>query len=214
MLRMPLKNFLENNNVAETGYYYLLSKNGVIIAHPNKELINQDVSSHKFVQKILETESGTIKYKWENTTKIAGYTYIQPLDAILVGTATTKELLGTIKADIIRKTIIVGFLSIITATLLLNILFRRTIVTPINKLERFIEKISAGDLTAECKLIHQDEIGSIGNHMNKMSLNINTTLLDVRDASKKCQKTILKNSPDPVISCRTLSKLNLKEQEM
>ncbi|PLX69528.1 MAG: methyl-accepting chemotaxis protein [Denitrovibrio sp.] len=175
--------FVKTHSIAKTGYYYLLDTNGIVLSHPNKELLNKSLSKYDFIQKIISERKGSLKYKWEGITKIAWFAYIEPLDAILVGSASTNELLGSINQDIIKKTFIVGLIAIITATFFLNLLFKRTITTPMGKLEKFIEKVSTGDLTAECRLIHKDEIGSIGSYMNQMTTDISSTMTDVRNAS-------------------------------
>jgi len=175
--------FLKTHKVAETGYYYLLDINGKVLSHPDKELVGKDLSDQEFIKTIISSKTGTTKYRWNGKNVLAGYAYIEPLNSILVGRAPMSELIGGIQRDIILKSLFVGITVILIATFFLNMLFKKTIVAPIHKLEKFIESISSGDLTAKCRLVHNDEISSIGRHMNIMAENINNTLLGVKDAS-------------------------------
>jgi methyl-accepting chemotaxis protein len=156
---------------------------GKMLNHPDKKLIGKDFSKEKFMQNILSKKTGAERYIWNGKKKLVGFAYLDSVGAILVGGANMGELVGSIKRDIITKTMIVGLIVIAVATVLINMLINRTIVMPIIKLGDFIEKVSEGDLTAEVKLMHKDEVGSIGDDMNCMTANINNTLSQVKTAA-------------------------------
>jgi len=87
------------------------------------------------------------------------------------------------KRDIIMRPFLIGLFVIVIASLLVNTLFNRTIVAPIKHLGEYIEKISEGDLTAQCRLIHHDEIGNIGRYLNSMTDHIHDTLSNVKHSA-------------------------------
>lgn len=181
--RQDFEEFINTSTVARTGYYYLLDMQGNVLMHPDSEIVGQNLSEEKYIRTILSEKSGSIKYDWEGKTKLAGFAHIEPMDAILVGGANINEFLGGIKRDLIIKPVIVGILVIIAASLLMNLLFNKTVVSPIKKLGYLIEKISAGDLTEECRLSYRDEIGTIGRYMDKMTADISGTLSDVKSSA-------------------------------
>lgn len=175
--------FIKKEKVGKTGYYYLVDTRGNVLVHPDKKLAGKNLNKYPFMQTILKNRNGSLTYRWDGHEKLAGYAYIKPLDAILVGGAPINEFIGKIKRDIIGTPVIVGVIVIIIATILMNVLFNRTIVRPIKKMGLFIEKISSGDLTSQCRLVYQDEIGVIGRYMNSMTDNISGTLKNVRESA-------------------------------
>lgn len=51
-----------DNNVDDSGsYYYIVDSSGHLLYHPDKQLIGEDVSSNKVVQKLMKGEAGNSK---------------------------------------------------------------------------------------------------------------------------------------------------------
>jgi len=175
--------FIKGHKIAETGYYYLVDQTGKVLMHPDKELIGKSLIEYEFMKTITKLKRGSIKYNWNGESKLVGFAYIPQVNAILAGGAPTDEFLGDINRVIITKPLLAVFIIIIIAALLMNTLFKKTIVNPIAKLGRYIENISAGDLTEECVLVYKDEIGIIGRYMNSMSENISNTLYSVKKSA-------------------------------
>jgi methyl-accepting chemotaxis protein len=132
--------FVQTQKIAKTGYYYVVDTKGKMLNHPDKKLIGKDFSKEKFMQNILSKKTGAERYIWNGKKKLVGFAYLDSVGAILVGGANMGELVGSIKRDIISKTMIVGLIVIAVATVLINMLINRTIVMPIIKLGDFIEK--------------------------------------------------------------------------
>ena len=181
--RSSFDDFVKTQKVAETGYYFLMDSKGSVLIHPDKELVGKNMLEYPFAKTIIEKKNGSVRYTWNGVRKLAGFAYIEPLDAILVGGADINEFVGDIKKDILLKPVLVGIVVIIIATLLMNTLINRTIVHPIKKLGTYIETISTGDLNAECSLVYQDEVGVIGSYMNRMTENISRTLGSVKQSA-------------------------------
>lgn len=181
--KKSFEDFLQTHKIAETGHYYLVDTAGKIIIHPKKELIGQNLADEDFMKHIIDQKRGSVKYMRNKEKHLAGFAYIKQIDAILVGGAPVNEFLGEIKRDIITKPLFAVAVIMAVAALLMNSLFNRTIAAPIKKLGTYIEKISAGDLTQECRLVYNDEIGAIGRYMNGMTDNINLTLSNVKNSA-------------------------------
>lgn len=176
--------FVTNSKIAKTGYYFLMDTKGKILIHPSKKFIGKDFSDKEFTKEILDKRKGSVKYRWNGKKKLAGFAYVEPLDAILVGGADINEFLGSMRTDMIMRPIIIGIVIIIIATALMNMLFNKTIVKPIKQMGVFIEKISSGDLTNECQIKFKDEIGTIGGYLNYMTSHINDTLVNVKSSAE------------------------------
>jgi hypothetical protein len=55
------------DNMGYPGYYYILNKEGKILYHPKKSLINLDFSRYAFVKVILQEKNGAFTMTINNT---------------------------------------------------------------------------------------------------------------------------------------------------
>jgi hypothetical protein len=55
-------NVLMKERIGKTGYYYIISSNGIVIAHPQAFLKGADYSKFSFIQDILNNKSGCTSY--------------------------------------------------------------------------------------------------------------------------------------------------------
>ncbi|MET3211582.1 UNVERIFIED_CONTAM: diguanylate cyclase (GGDEF)-like protein [Paenibacillus sp. PvR008] len=73
-----LSDIFGNGNVDDSGsYYYIVDSNGRLLYHPHKQLLGEDVSSNKVVQKLMKGESGEQQVR--NTSDVemlAGYSSV------------------------------------------------------------------------------------------------------------------------------------------
>ncbi|WP_252361649.1 sensor domain-containing diguanylate cyclase [Paenibacillus terrae] len=73
-----LSDIFGNGNVDDSGsYYYIVDSNGRLLYHPDKQLLGEDVSSNKVVQKLMKGESGEQQVR--NTSGVemlAGYSSV------------------------------------------------------------------------------------------------------------------------------------------
>ncbi|MCL1911726.1 MAG: hypothetical protein FWG13_05935 [Leptospirales bacterium] len=53
---------LKSKRLASSGFYYIISRAGLIVFHPQAVLIGADMSSMSFVAAVLQQENGCIEY--------------------------------------------------------------------------------------------------------------------------------------------------------
>lgn len=57
---------LLSQTVGDTGYLYCVDSKGIIVVHPQKGVLGQDLSFHKFIQKQISEKEGYLEYEWKN----------------------------------------------------------------------------------------------------------------------------------------------------
>ncbi|MFW6212035.1 MAG: EAL domain-containing protein [Spirochaetota bacterium] len=57
---------LNAQQVGPAGYFFVLGRDGRLVAHPEAELVGQDLSDAGVVSQVLEQGSGFIQYEWQN----------------------------------------------------------------------------------------------------------------------------------------------------
>lgn len=65
-----VKDILLSVTIGKTGYIYCLDSEGIIRVHPNKDLLNVDLTKYDFIKKQLEINSGYIEYMWKNPDEV------------------------------------------------------------------------------------------------------------------------------------------------
>jgi methyl-accepting chemotaxis protein len=87
--------FVDPITVGETGYVFLMNKDGRVIAYPDRgQILKLNLSQFKFGQEILAKKRGLITYDFEGTEKIAAFAPVDGQEWFVVATANRGELLA------------------------------------------------------------------------------------------------------------------------
>src|SRR6056297_2046155 len=171
-------------NPGETGYGYIVNKQGQLIAHPDQELVMnmEDVKYLAPVANVINGETGSASYTFEGVEKISSYKPISKTGWGAVVQVTSDEVLSEIDSTIwsavtiIVITLLIGFLA---AYLLGNY-----ITKPILAVEKHSREIANGNLreNIDQKYIErEDEIGSLAKSVDKMSKKLKTMISEIAD---------------------------------
>jgi methyl-accepting chemotaxis protein len=113
------KQFVDPIKVGDSGYVYLLNKDGRVMTYPDKkQILKLDLSKYDFGREILGKKEGLLTYKFNGKEKIAAFAPIKGQDWIIVATADYGELLapaqamGLINLAIAAAVLLVGALVI------------------------------------------------------------------------------------------------------
>ncbi len=83
--------------VGKSGYIYVLNSQGELVDHPEKSLVETNISSNDFVRQQLEDKNGFISYEWQNPgdpaprKKVIYMVYFQPWDWIISVSAYAED---------------------------------------------------------------------------------------------------------------------------
>lgn len=188
-------NLIKLSKIVETlkynypnSYSYIVDKNGLIIAHPNENLIlseniaiESDIIAEQMTEsaaEILSNDEGTVTYSYNN---IASMNYYH----VIPNTGGWK-LIVRIPADYWRTPIryvsirltLIGLIGLVIATIL-GFYTAKSISTPIIRLKGVFMGAATGDLAVRSTIDTDDEIGDAARSFNKMMDNIiNLTYYD------------------------------------
>lgn len=131
--------------VGETGYPWVVDRNGLLIVHPNsKHVLETNLASQKgmesFMQKVLSRQTGVESYVFEGVPKIAGFTQVamtgwgvgvtQNSDEFLVAPRRIRNMIG-----------VVGLVSVVL-TLAWVLYFARSVNNPIKRAVELLNEAS------------------------------------------------------------------------
>ena len=154
----------------EGGYAYVVDTNGKFIIHPDKDMVNKNMTEinatfKKIYENMALQTTGSFEYKINTQEMIQtfgrmdnGWTLAFVIDKKIAYSFLDKLFYGFIGASCIMI-----ILAILLLFFILNIQFK-----PLVKLHHLVENLSSadGDLTQRIEVIREDELGIIGQNIN------------------------------------------------
>ena len=101
-----------SQTIGKTGYIYCIDSGGIILIHPEKALINVDLSEHAFIAEQKVRKIGYLEYNWKNPgeahdrPKALYMTYFEPWDWIISVSSYRNEFRELVNVDDFRDSIL------------------------------------------------------------------------------------------------------------
>lgn len=179
-----LSNKLASIKFGETGYPYMINKEGIVIAHPKKEfLFKLDFKTVKGMeeisQRMIAKESGVSPYVFKGVKKVAGFAHV-PLTGWSIGvTINHEELMAPVQKMVMYSLSAGGIVLIIVGGFIF--LGTATIISPINEAVTGLKDISEGegDLTKRLRVTGKDEVGILSLSFNAFIDKLHNMITDI-----------------------------------
>lgn len=127
--------FISPIRVAETGYAFILDRDGEFIAHPDiSTILETDVTDFAFGKEIMSKGNGFVEYPWNGEEKLVAFRTSSSHGWIVVVGAEKDELL--VKAYELRRWNVVIAIAFLGFAFVMALLAARSIVHPINGLTK------------------------------------------------------------------------------
>ncbi len=168
-----LWDLVDTIKIGKTGHALIVDKQGVVIAHPQRERIlkHEDFQNLGVVGSLLKGVDATGEYVNENGVAVLGSgSVVQGLGWGIVVEQSIEEAFSLIP-KIHTITIILVVLAIVFA---ITVGFYRAaqIILPIRQLTEGVRKVAQGDLSYSINVTSVDEIGELAENFNKMTVSL------------------------------------------
>ena len=157
---------LSGSKIGRTGYVVIADHNGILVSHPDKSMIGQDITNLAFWKIANAKEKGYSDYEFEGKAKFLTFVTNERTGWKVLGTMEENELLDDTNA-IKNFTILTGILSAIFSVII-SYFVAVWIDRPLTQLREAFKRVAAGDLTARTLIKSNDEFGELGQDFNKM----------------------------------------------
>ncbi len=103
---------LLSQTIGESGYIYCLNSSGIVVVHPQKALLQTDVSEYSFVRDLLAKERGYLEYDWKNPDeqqsrpKALYMIHFTPWDWLISVSSYREEFKGLVNVDDFRQSVL------------------------------------------------------------------------------------------------------------
>lgn len=167
-----ISSYASKIKIGEKGYAYMISKDGLIVYHPDKnKILKENISEttdndfKKIVEEMKVGKTSEGFYTYDGTYK---YIAFQPADNWIVAiTAEYNEYMSS-AIKIRNNTITIVVISIVVAMICAYIYSQKGIITPIKKMESLMGMAGDGNLTVKSDIKAKDEFGELGKSFNDM----------------------------------------------
>ena len=175
-----------DTQIGETGYAFLTDSNGLAIAHKNQDLVfsanvKELPGMERIAERTLNNEAGVEEYVFEGVKKTAGFAPVDLSGWSVILTISNEEFLAPVVA-IRNNVLLVGVIAFLL-TLVLFVLFSRSITVPLKRSVGFAHEVSQGNLNASISINRRDEVGDLIKALRTMVENLKGTVSDVKNAS-------------------------------
>jgi len=179
-----------------TGYAYLVNGQGVLMAHPKREMVLQNNILEEKVdalkaagEKMVAGETGFARYTYEGVDK---YIAFVPLDGWgnyegkgwSIALSSPVDDFLTPAYAMRRFNLTVGII-VMLAGLALSALFARQMLRPINTLLDHVQQVARGDLTRQVNVKTGDEIDQLAGAFNGMVAGLREIVHKLQDNAVK-----------------------------
>ena len=183
----------------ETGYGFIVSKDGTFIFHPNANFIMrhkitelEDTSIQVLGARMILGGSGMFRYSYEDQAMVAFYQPI-PIAGCSVATVLPEAELFAPAIRMIKVLASITFVFIVLVVVAL-LLAMQSLTRPLQSLASRAQEISLGNLEVPAlEIKSHDELGRLSQAFNIMTANLQTTMLGLRQSEDK-YRSIFENS--------------------
>ncbi|WP_319585378.1 methyl-accepting chemotaxis protein [uncultured Desulfobulbus sp.] len=167
----PLISHVSSVKVGSTGYAFMCDRNGLIVAHPKKELeMKLDLKTlagmEEITKQMVAGGKGAQDYVFKGVPKIAGYASVPLKNWSIAVTQDEAEFLTA--AHSIRDSVLMITLIAVVLVCGLVLFFSRSITVPLKRAVAGLQDIAQGegDLTMRLQVNSRDEIGELARWFN------------------------------------------------
>lgn len=187
-------NIASDIKVGKSGYAILMNKDGNIVYHPDKKVIdNKELNLDKIKGKnkeltsifenMIKGKAGSGKYNHKNQEKLIGYAPIKSTNWSIAVSVPEEQALVNLNS--LKNTVLILTLGAVVIGIIFSFIFSKNIAKPLITITNRAKKIANLDLSGnidESFLNKKDEIGHIANSFNSI-------LNNFRDLAKHITET-------------------------
>lgn len=184
---------IDDMEMGESGYGFLVAEDGTVMAHPSEELVNTNFNEHSFFAEVYgraqEKERGLQYYHEGGMDKILFHQEV-PSTGWTLGVVLDEEEVYQPLASLRNQYLLIGAVGMIIVVLLSFLIAQRT-VTPIKNISEIIDGLANYDLTMDKKsklgahLSRKDEIGEMARSLGIMQESFAKLVQDITGHSQQ-----------------------------
>ncbi len=176
LANLDIQKRLEDLVIGENGFAVIIDSNNMIIAHKDPTLVATSAVEQPWLSEVLAGKDDMYDVTIGNDTFLA-YKIMSDTNTIVV-TYPKSGINAIILKNIINNVIVV-VLSVLILVLIISRLIKKTVTTPLRKVELAMIEVGKGNFRTEVDHKAKDEIGSLATEFGKMTENVRHLISEV-----------------------------------
>ncbi|MCJ1885017.1 methyl-accepting chemotaxis protein [Pseudomonas sp. LA21] len=181
-----LVQIINSLNFSGMGYAFLVSGDGKILVHPDKNLVMKTLAE-VYPQNTPKIGSGFSEAELDGQTRILSFTQVKGLPSVnwYIGLSIDKDAAYAMLSKFRASAIIAAAIAIVAILFLLGMLIR-VLMAPLTDMGRAMQDIAQGDgdLTQRLKVASNDEFGVVANAFNRFVERIHESIREVASTAR------------------------------
>ena len=181
-----LVNTIGSYQLGETGFYILTSKEGQVIYHPDKAMLNKKVAdldmSQNMKEALASSSEGFLSFTSEQSVTEGYVNKVGDTGWTVAAGLPVKEFYKGYRA--ITASMIAVFAAAVLVVVIMILLISRMIVAPIKKLTRTADLIADGRLDISAEVSSGDETGQMALALNRTVVQLNRYIGYIREITQ------------------------------
>jgi methyl-accepting chemotaxis protein len=175
--------------MGQTGYAYIINKEGLILAHPVKKYITKlKINEQSFGQAMIKQKKGQLEYTFEGKHKLMSFHPIEHTGWIVAITIDSEEAYTAIWHT--RYVILaVSCVALFVLLGILSFIMKRTLIRPIQQVQKSFQVAAQGDLRTQIEVERKDELGKLASGFNKMTGDLRGLIATMQHSAEEVSTT-------------------------
>jgi methyl-accepting chemotaxis protein len=181
---------IKNINLHGEGYAFLFDAKGLMLAHPDVELVSKNIfeeeklkSLSAVVTNVLGKEQGFTKYNDNGKELLMVYRQV-PSTGWTLGISVPEEVVYKPLATLKWLFALVAISAVLVVVAVTFVIVRR-ITKPVERLAGQVSMVAGGDLTVKAEVNGKDEIAALATGFNTMVHNLNDLIRRVQTSAEQ-----------------------------
>lgn len=190
--KMDASTAIASIEVGELGYVFVVSAQGIITLHPDKDLVGRGVRGEAWFKEIKREQIGLV-YWGQDSGNLAMYGYFEPWQWFVLASDSKEEIFSV--ANKMKPYIIyLAILASVAMSIALMFLARR-FTEPLQSLTAGADRIGKGDLKTRISIPGRDEFSHLAEVFNQMAAELQNTLTTLQQREEHF-RSIIENASD------------------
>ncbi|WLH83667.1 methyl-accepting chemotaxis protein [Pseudomonas sp. FP2338] len=196
-------------NFGGTGYAFLVSADGKVLVHPDKNLVMKTLAD-MYPKNTPKISGDFSEVEANGKDNIVTFTPIKGLPSVnwYLGISVDKDKSFAMLSKFRTSAVIATIIAVVIIIALLGMLIR-VLLQPLHVMTRAMQDIAdgEGDLTRRLNIQNHDEFGTLGNAFNRFVERIHASIREVSSATEQVNEVALR-----VVNASNSSMVNSDEQ--
>lgn len=202
-----LANKMNHTKIGESGYPALIDLDAVTITHANQDLVGEEIPIPELKEYILNNDSGTFEYTWNDEKKIAFVSLMESQEWKTLVILPIEEVYSGSRKLL---TLLLGATAIlIVVAIVISLLFSNALSRDMKRIIERLNLLRDGDFRSVDVKTNVGDFVEISNVINDMSSNVSMLIGNVKDVTSNVLTTtdvVASNANSANVSSQEVSK--------